>query len=72
MANMRFPEPEQLLECSWWCEPMHKVERAIAGEEFARSFSVDDFQLAELSERRRPVCTAVVPAAGLRKTGKNQ
>jgi hypothetical protein len=55
MANMRFPEPDELLECSWWCEPIHKVERAIAGEAFARYFSVDDFQLAgQLRRSGRP------------------
>jgi hypothetical protein len=55
LATWRFPEPEELLECSWWCEPLHKVELAIAGEEFARYFSVDDFQLAgQLRRRGRP------------------
>ncbi len=54
MSKVVFPD-EDASGCSWWCGPMHQVERAVASEVFARFFSIDHFMfMGKLVRRGRP------------------
>lgn len=44
MPNVVFRD-ERIRTCDDWCAPLHLVERAVAGQRFARFFSVDDFMI---------------------------
>lgn len=43
MTRMSFPSQADLASCGDWCRPIHMVEAAIAGQDFAKYFKVDDF-----------------------------
>ena len=52
---MSFPTDEALAGCGEWCRPLHMVEAAIAGQDFAKYFRIDDFMcMGKLHRRRRP------------------
>ncbi|MGE0138133.1 MAG: hypothetical protein AB7L17_23835 [Ilumatobacteraceae bacterium] len=51
MKNMRFPSEAELATCGVWCAPLHKVERAIAGQPFARFFHIEDFMCMGMVRR---------------------
>ena len=53
--RMSFPAEGELRECSDWCKPIHMVEKAIAGQAFAKYFRVDDFMwMGKLHRKGRP------------------
>jgi len=43
MPRMSFPSEQDVATCGPWCAPLHKVEKAIAGQEFAKYFRIEDF-----------------------------
>jgi hypothetical protein len=52
MATMRFPDDDEISGCSWWCEPMHMVERALAGTSYAELYCIEDFMCMGLYEQQ--------------------
>jgi hypothetical protein len=52
LPRMSFPDQAELTGCSHWCRPLHMVERAIAGQAFAKYFVVDDFMCMGMLHRR--------------------
>ena len=53
--RMSFPAEGELNECSDWCKPIHMVEKAIAGQAFAKYFRIDDFMsMGKLHRKGRP------------------
>jgi hypothetical protein len=43
MPRMSFPSEQDMAACGPWCAPIHKVEKAIAGQELAKYFRIEDF-----------------------------
>jgi hypothetical protein len=55
MAHYSMPTAEEMTGCSAWCEPIHKVERAIAGQPFGRFCRSEDFMcMGKVHRSSRP------------------
>ena len=55
MARYSMPTAEEMIGCSEWCEPIHKVERAISGQPFARFFRIEHFMcMGKVHRSSRP------------------
>jgi hypothetical protein len=51
LRDYTFP-PRPTGECNEWCAPLHMIERAVAGADFARHFDVCDFMVMAAFRRR--------------------
>src|ERR1700710_1962862 len=43
--TMLFPTADEVDACNHWCAGLHQVERAIAGQQFAEFFRIEDFMM---------------------------
>ena len=43
--TMLFPTADEADACNHWCAGLHQVERAVAGQQFAEFFRIEDFMM---------------------------